>query len=156
MVGETLPVAKIRKPPDVSEPDSKSKTGEEELDGVVPAASVLVHRGVLTEVVVRNLFQGVILGKACLCLQVIKSLCFIKCLQKSSFASQNFDVRISYESGNGFWIMDGREDGIYWKSSSLSFHDMVTPICWLVNHYIDWCSVYYWDLADQITKSNLV
>ena len=30
------------------------------------------------------------------------------------------------------------------------------PICWLVNHYIDWSSVYYWDLTDQITKSNLI
>ena len=52
--------------------------------------------------------------------------------------------------------MDGGEDGIYWKSSFLSFHDMVTPICWLVNHYIDWGSVYYWDLTDQITKSNQI
>ena len=74
-----IPVAEVGKPPDVSEPDSKAEAGEEELDGVVPAASVLVHRRVFTEVVVRNLFQAVILGEACLCLQMIKSLAFIKC-----------------------------------------------------------------------------
>ena len=74
-----IPVAEVGKPPDVSEPDSKAEAGEEELDGVVPAASVLVHRRVFTEVVVRNLFQAVILGEACLCLQIIKSLAFIKC-----------------------------------------------------------------------------
>ena len=72
MVGEVLPVAKIRKPPDVSEPDSKSKTGEEELDGVVPAASVLVHRRVFTEIVVRDVLQSVTLSQAGLCLQKIK------------------------------------------------------------------------------------
>ena len=74
-----IPVAEVGEPPDVSEPDSKTEAGEEELDGVVPAASVLVHRRVFTEVVVRNLFQAVILGEACLCLQMIKSLAFIKC-----------------------------------------------------------------------------
>ena len=72
LVGEFLPVAKIRKPPDVSEPDSKSKTGEEELNGIVPAASVLVHRRVFTEVVVRDVLQSVTLSQAGLCLQKIK------------------------------------------------------------------------------------
>ena len=65
------PVAEIGKPPDVSEANSEAKTGEEELYGVVPAASVLVHRHrrVFTEVVVRDaVLQRVTLGEAGLCL----------------------------------------------------------------------------------------
>ena len=111
-----LPVAEIGKPPDVSEPDSEAEAGEKKLNGVVPASAVLVHRRVFTEVIVRNVLQGVTLGEARLCLQTIN---FKK-------TNNNIRVRISDEARNGFWIMDGREDGIYWKSSFLSFHDMVT------------------------------
>ena len=39
----TLPVAEIGKPPDVAEADGESKTREQELDRIVPAATVLVH-----------------------------------------------------------------------------------------------------------------
>ena len=68
----SIPVAEIGKPPYVSEPNGEAKAGEEELDGVVPAASVLVHRRVFTEVVVRDVLQSVTLSQAGLCLQKIK------------------------------------------------------------------------------------
>ena len=66
----TLPVAEIGKPPDVAEADSESKTRKQELDRIVPAASVLVHRRVFAEVVVMEILRSVILGQAGLCLHI--------------------------------------------------------------------------------------
>ena len=108
----TLPVAEIGKPPDVAEADGESKTREQELDRIVPAAAVLVHRRVFAEVVVMEILRSVILGQAGLCLH-IKSLRY--CIL-ALFPAQPSCVRILY----GFQIMDGREDRIYRKSSFLS------------------------------------
>ena len=68
----TLPVAEIGKPPDVAEADGESKTREQELDRIVPAAAVLVHRRVFAEVVVMKILRSVILGQAGLCLHIKK------------------------------------------------------------------------------------
>ena len=45
-----VPVAEVGEPPDVAEPDGEAEAGEEELDGVVPAAAVLAHGGGLGDV----------------------------------------------------------------------------------------------------------
>ena len=74
----------------------------------------------------------------------------------------SYDVRIlNGRPGNGFWIMDGREDGIYWKSSFLSFHDLATPICWLVKragslHWLGLGVLLGPDRPNYQTKSNLI
>ena len=110
----TLPVAEIGKPPDVAEADGESKTREQELDRIVPAAAVLVHRRVFAEVVVMEILRSVILGQAGLRLHIKKLRYCILAL----FPAQRSCVRIWY----GFQIMDGREDRIYRKSSFLSWH----------------------------------
>ena len=108
----TLPVAEIGKSPDVAEADGESKTREQELDRIVPAASVLVHRRVFAEVVVMKILRSVFLGQAGLCLHIKKLRYCILGL----FPAQRSCVRI----WDGFQIMDGREDRIYRKSSFLS------------------------------------
>ena len=108
----TLPVAEIGKPPDVAEADGESKTREQELDRIVPAASVLVHRRVFAEVVVMKILRSVILGQAGLCLHIKKLRYCILGL----FAAQHSCVRI----WDGGQIIAGREDRIYRKSSFFS------------------------------------
>ena len=103
-----LPVAEIGKSPDVAEADGESKTRKQELDGIVPAASVLVHRRVFAEVVVMKILRSVILGQTGLCLHIKK----VRYCILGLFPAQHSCVRI----WDGFQIMDG----IYRKSSFLS------------------------------------
>ena len=69
----------------------------------------------------------------------------------------NFDdVRISDEAGNRLLDNGWKRRWNLLEKFLLSFHDLVT-FSHLVNLYFDWeGSVYYGDLIDQITKSNLI
>ena len=94
-----LPVAEIGKPPDVAEADSESKTGEQELDRIVPAAAVLVHRRVFAEVVVMKILRSVFLGQAGLCLHTKK----LEILHTGAFSCPTFlRQNLGWFSDNGW------------------------------------------------------